>query len=366
MYTSMPSQLNHDEPWLVLFDVSPDIGALAGFFQIGIGRRTVNCATMDSPIEVLKFLQRVKATLHGLQLKAARRHVHLRCNVCIVDRRLGGHVVLHDELGRLVTAAFMDQAYAKNRTDQNAARLNKTAERARTVAQTLVNRLPLTFRPKDRMLKGENPFQVLRLSGFQWMLNRQPDNAPSVNPYANEMQSAAAAYQNNYAVNAASRNMAWRMGGMLRNALEECKPDYIEEMKKQREGFVNNDFMPQVGRGDTPTVAMRLRGFDLLVDRAFQRLDIDRDGFQGLIVRAYRDGLDLTDPTRVRDYIMNWLRQVLPYQKLKSELMLPEPSDALRMFGRDKMSVLRLQLFTPVEPTVPQPDSGTIKTLRIY
>lgn len=370
MLFSNPSQLNSDR-WVVLLDCKPDVGALGGFFQIATGRRTINGFTTDDPLFILKFMGAAKNTLTKVHRGAGSAHAHFRYCVCVLDRIGGGRVILHDELGALITDAAVREIYRKRNTNPEAAQ--KLAEKARSLAQQLVNKLPLSARPKDRLLMNESPFQAMRLSGFQWMLSRQNAVITTQNPNSDRMQRAIAAYQADVSIPQSARNNAWRMSEVIRQAYEDAKPDHIEFLKKERENTVTiSDYGPTVGRGETPTIAMRMRGFDLLVDRMFRRLEVEenymgiRGAVQSMTIQALEEGLDYNSPDKVAGFVKRWLRTNVTYQYVRNELRLPEPSDRFRPYGANKRDVLRLQLFSPMQPNVPAVDSGTIQSLRIY
>lgn len=371
MLYSNPGQLNADR-WIVLLDAKPDVGALGGFFQIATGRRTINGFTTDDPLLILKFMNTVKNTLTKVHRGPGTANAHFRYCVCVLDRIAGGRVILHDELSALVTDAAVREVYRKPST--NAAVSQKRAEKARSLAQQMVNKLPMSARPKDRLLMNENPFQAMRLSGFQWMLSRQ--NAivmPGTPNAAGRMQRAMAAYQADFSIPQSARNNAWRMHEVLRLAYEDAKPEHIEFLKKERENVVTvSDYGPTVGRGETPTIAMRVRGFDLLIDRMFRRLETEenyegiRGAVQAMAIQAFEEGLDFTAPDRVAAFVRRWLRTNVTYQYVRNELKLPEPSDRFRRYDATKRDVLRLQIFSPMQRNVPAADSGTIQALRIY
>lgn len=368
-YMTAPSQAEASR-YITLLDITPNVGAFPGFFQIETGRRTVNGFTSDDPLYILRFMKTVEKTIGRLQPQAMQRGIYYRYSLILIDRARAD-TVRWDEMQALVTDAFMRALQSKS---NGSLKLSLSqAERAAKMARRFIGMIPQAARPKPFLLFNEDPFRLLRQSGMHWQLGLQSgmDQTPLRPSYGRDADD----YRNDMSLPDRLRNDAWRMPGAVRDVFSEVKPLYIEWLLKRYESGTaptGEVFSPAaMGAKRAQTMSLRFRGFSYLLDRAFRRLEVSGGpgyigyGFDDMVREAYRTRLDFTRSDDVRQFVFEWLQKNLNVDAIDRELSLPEPLDRNQSRDPTTMGVIRLRLFNELSPTTPAPDRGTIQVPRI-
>lgn len=160
--------------YIVLMDVLPDLGPLAGYFQLALPGRMVNGFTTDSAVDIMQFLSVAPRTLAAMMSSNRTRNVYRRVSLVIMDR-LAESALGDDAFTTLAAHEFSRRLLKHSATNSNSEdQVRRAKVHANVVARTvqsMVGRVPVNFQPQQNLLRGEDPALWLRKTFLVWSLN---------------------------------------------------------------------------------------------------------------------------------------------------------------------------------------------------
>jgi hypothetical protein len=227
----LPTMNNRDR-FIVLIDALPNLGPLGdAFFQVSLRRRVVNGFTSNDPVFIVNFLAQLGQRLASVINRVASGSVSgVRASTVVLDRRGNGSVVTAKELSYWSTQAYLDLMARKARQGWSYEQRNASANVARRAAELATNKIPYQFKPRAKLMLGEEPMLTLQRDPNigRWFLGEPMGLDNQI--YNTRLYYAQAAAANDPMYPADAKRNIWRLEGKVLESLNRVLPVF-EQLK---------------------------------------------------------------------------------------------------------------------------------------
>lgn len=298
----LPTMNNRDR-FIVLIDALPNLGPLGdAFFQVSIRRRTLNGFTSNDPVFIVNFLAQLGQRLSSVINRVASGSISgVRASTVVLDRRGRGSIVTVKDLSYWSTQAYLDLMARKARQGWSYEQRNASANVARRAAELASNRIPYQFKPRSKLLLGEDPMLTLQRHPDigRWFLGEPMGLDNQI--YDTRLYFAQASITNDPLYPDDARRNIWRLEGKVLESLNRVLPVF-EQLKLSQ--------MAQRGQqGINPGAA--LLGAQHRLGQAVAEFMDDRYRITEMIEFVIKSRINFMVPAELDNVILNGLERLL-------------------------------------------------------